>query len=68
MFKIVTDARNGKVVGVHAVSPYAAEFIIEGVYAVKFGLTYSDLIENSHIFPTVAEGIKLTAQVLYTRY
>jgi mercuric reductase len=62
MFKIVTDAQNGKVVGVHVVSPYAAEFIIEGVYAINFGLTYSDLIENSHIFPTVAEGVKLTAQ------
>lgn len=62
MFKIVTDARSKKIVGVHAVSPYAAEFIMEGVYAIKFGLTYSDLIENSHIFPTVAEGVKLTAQ------
>ena len=62
MFKIVTDAQSGKIVGVHAVSPYAAEFIIEGVYAIKFGLTYNDVIENTHIFPTVAEGVKLTAQ------
>lgn len=61
-FKIVADAHTGKIVGVHAVSPYAAEFIIEGVYAIKFGLTYEELIENSHVFPTVAEGIKLTAQ------
>ncbi|MHB1709132.1 MAG: mercury(II) reductase [Thermoplasmataceae archaeon] len=61
-FKIVADAQTGKIVGVHAVSPYAAEFIIEGVYAIKFGLTYEKLIENSHVFPTVAEGIKLTAQ------
>ena len=62
MFKIVTDAETQKVVGIHVVSPYAAEFIIEGVYAIKYGLTYNDIIESSHIFPTVAEGIKLAAQ------
>lgn len=62
VFKIVVDSETEKVVGVHALSPYAAEFIIEGVYAIKYGLTFRDLVENSHIFPTVAEGIKLTAQ------
>ena len=61
-FKIVVDSETEKIVGVHALSPYAAEFIIEGVYAIKYGLTFRDLIENSHIFPTVAEGIKLTSQ------
>lgn len=60
--KIVTDAETEKIVGVHVVSPYAAEFIIEGVYAIKFGQTYNDLIGNSHVFPTVSEVIKLTAQ------
>ncbi|MCL4307277.1 MAG: FAD-containing oxidoreductase, partial [Candidatus Thermoplasmatota archaeon] len=49
-------------VGVHAVSPYAAEFIMEGVIAVKQGMTFNDIIENSHIFPTVSESIKLAAQ------
>jgi mercuric reductase len=44
------------------VSPYAAEFIMEGVVAVKQGMTFNDIIENSHIFPTVSEGIKLAAQ------
>jgi len=60
--KIVVDPDDNRVVGVHAVSPYAAEFIMEGVVAVKQGMTYSDIIENSHIFPTVSEGIKLAAQ------
>jgi len=62
IFKIVVDSETERIVGVHALSPYAAEFIIEGVYAIKYGLTFRELIENSHIFPTVAEGIKLTAQ------
>lgn len=60
--KIVTDDETGKIVGVHVVSPYAAEFITEGVYAIKFGQTYNDLIGKSHIFPTVSEVIKMTAQ------
>ncbi len=60
--KIVVDPASNRIVGVHAVSPYAAEFIMEGVIAVKQGKTFNDVIENSHIFPTVSEGIKLAAQ------
>ena len=62
MFKIVADENTGKIVGIHVLAPYAAEFIIEGVIAIKNGYTYHDIIDNSHIFPTVAEGIKLTSQ------
>lgn len=62
IFKMVVDSETEKIVGIHVLSPNAAEFIIEGVYAIRYGLTFRDLIENSHIFPTVAEGIKLTAQ------
>ncbi len=62
MFKLVTDSETGRVVGVHALAPNAAELIMEGVYAIKFGLKIEEIIENSHIFPTIAEGIKLTGQ------
>ncbi len=65
MFKIVIDEKTEKIVGVHVLSPYAAEFIIEGVNAIKNNLTYLDIINSTHIFPTVAEGIKLTAQSFY---
>ncbi len=60
--KIVVDSNSNAVVGVHALSPYAAEFIMEGVLAIKHKMTVKDLVENSHIFPTVSEGIKLAAQ------
>jgi len=62
MFKLVTDSETGRVVGVHAFAPNAAEIIMEGVYAIKFGLKIEEMIENSHIFPTIAEGIKLAGQ------
>jgi mercuric reductase len=48
--------------GVHVVSPYASEIIIEGVYAVKLGLTVEDIIDTVHAFPTISESIKLAAQ------
>ncbi|MGP6207704.1 mercury(II) reductase [Cuniculiplasma sp. SKW3] len=62
MFKIVADEKTGKIVGIHVLAPYAAEFIMEGVIAIKNGYTYRDIIVNSHIFPTVAEGVKLASQ------
>jgi mercuric reductase len=62
VFKIVLDAETEKVVGIHVLAPYAAELIMEGVLAIKHGYTYNEIIENSHVFPTVAEGIKLAAQ------
>jgi mercuric reductase len=62
ILKLVIDPRNGKVVGLHVLSPLATEFIIEGVYAIKHGLTFRDIIDTTHIFPTLAEGVKLAAQ------
>ena len=62
LFKIVVDPRNDRIVGVHALSPYAAELIMEGVCAIQHGLTINDVLMSSHVFPTVSEGIKLTAQ------
>lgn len=62
LFKMVVDEKTGKVVGMKVLSPFASEIIMEGVLAIKYGLGYGDIMENSHIFPTVAEGIKLTAQ------
>ena len=61
MAKIIVD-RDKKIIGVHVVSPNAAEFIIEGVYLVKNGLTYDDLIDSMHVFPTVGESIKISGQ------
>ena len=62
MFKIVADQDTEKIVGIQILAPYAAEFIMEGVMAIKGGYTYREIIDNSHIFPTVAEGIKLASQ------
>ncbi|MEM0117725.1 MAG: mercury(II) reductase [Conexivisphaerales archaeon] len=60
--KLIIDPDSGRVVGLHILSPSASEFIIEGAMAVKYGLTYEDIVNMTHVFPTLAEAIKLSAQ------
>lgn len=61
IIKMVVD-KGKRIRGVHIVSPYASEIIIEGVYAVKLGLTVEEIIDTVHAFPTISESIKLAAQ------
>ena len=62
VFKMVIHPRSSKVLGVHIVSPHAADLIHEATLAVKFGLTVDDIIDTLHVFPTLSEGIKRVAQ------
>ena len=66
VFKMVIHPENSKVLGVHIVSPHAADLIHEATLAVKFGLTVDDIIDTLHVFPTLSEGIKRVAQA-FTR-
>ncbi len=66
LFKMVVHPRSSKVLGVHIVSPYAADLIHEATLAVKFGLTVDDIVDTVHVFPTLSEGIKRVAQA-FTR-
>jgi hypothetical protein len=38
----------------------------EGILAVKYGLSYRDLIDAFHPYLTLAEGVRLVAQALDT--
>ena len=62
LVKMVIHPESGQVLGVHIVSPLAADIIHEATLAVKFKLTIDDLIDTVHVFPTLSEGIKLAAQ------
>ncbi len=66
LFKIVAERQTGKVLGVHALADDAGDAILAGVYAVKFGLTVSDLAGTWAPYLTMSEGIKLTAQSFTT--
>lgn len=62
LVKITVDPNSGRIVGVHALSPYASEYIIEAAIAIRYGLSIEDLIDITHVFPTLSEGIKIAAQ------
>jgi len=60
--KILIERTNRKILGIEVISPEAADFIVEGVYALRFGLTVDDIIDSTHIFPSHSEIIKMAAQ------
>lgn len=66
VFKMVIHSEDSTILGVHIVSPGAADLIHEAALAVKFRLTVDDIIDTLHVFPTLSEGIKRVAQA-FTR-
>lgn len=55
--KIVSDNKNGKVLGVHIAGPHATDLIAEGTLAIQLGATVKDLAHTIHAHPTLAEAI-----------
>ncbi|MBE9547204.1 MAG: FAD-dependent oxidoreductase, partial [Proteobacteria bacterium] len=53
--KIVSDAENGKILGVHIVGPHATDLIAEGTLAMQTGCTVAELAETIHAHPTLSE-------------
>lgn len=64
--KLIADRTTGKVLGVHALADGAGDVILAGVYAVKFGLTVSDLATTWAPYLTMSEALKLVAQSFTT--
>ena len=55
--KIISDARNKKILGVHIVGPHASDLIAEGVLALQLGATVEDLASTIHAHPTLSEAL-----------
>ena len=53
--KIVYEKDSGRVVGMSLVMPLASELIMEGVIAVKHGITVEELSRTIHPHPTISE-------------
>lgn len=60
--KIVAEAATGKLLGVHAVTPFAGELMGEAALAIRFGLTARDISGTLHAYLTWAESLKLASQ------
>ncbi len=61
LVKMVAENRTSRILGVHILADNAADIIHEGVLAVKHRLKVDDIIDTVHVFPTMAESIKLVA-------
>ena len=54
--KVVADARDGRVLGVHMIGPRVTDLIAEATLAVQQGLTLEELDLTMHAHPTLAES------------
>jgi len=64
--KIVSERDSGRVLGVHLLAEGAGDAILAAVYALEGGFTVEQLATTWTPYLTMAEAIKLTAQ-LFTR-
>lgn len=55
--KVIAEKDTGKVIGFSIVSPNATDMIMEGVLAIKHGLTVEQLANSIHPHPTLTETI-----------
>ncbi len=61
LIKMVADAESGKVLGVSMVGRDAGEVIHEAAMGLRFGATVHDFIDMVHVYPTMAEALKIAA-------
>ncbi len=61
VIKMVLDAPTRRVVGVSMLGQSAGEVIHEAAMALRFGATTDDFIDLIHVYPTMAEALKLVA-------
>lgn len=61
IIKMVADADTDEVLGVSMVGQSAAEVIHEAAMALRFHATLHDFIDQVHVYPTMAEALKIVA-------
>ena len=59
--KLVADAQNRAVLGVHALADGAGEMMLAATYAIKAGMTVDDLADTWAPYLTVAESLRIVA-------
>jgi mercuric reductase len=61
VIKMVLERESRRVVGVSMLGVNAGEVIHEAAMALRFGATTDDFIDLVHVYPTMAEALKLVA-------
>lgn len=62
LIKMAIDSKTEEVVGIHMAGAKADEIISVASFIIKNRMKLDDIIENTFIFPTMAESIKWVAQ------
>lgn len=62
LIKMAIDSKTEEVVGIHMAGARADEIISMAGFIIKNRMKLDDIIENTFIFPTMAESIKWVAQ------
>ncbi len=60
--KMVASALDERILGVHVIGEGAPEVIHEAAMALRFRATIGDFVELIHVYPTMAEALKIGAQ------
>jgi mercuric reductase len=61
MIKMVADDETEEVLGVSMVGKSAGEVIHEAAMAMRFHARINDFVELLHVYPTMAEALKIAA-------
>ncbi len=61
VIKMVVDDASERVLGVHMVGLAAHEVIHEAAMGLRFGATRRDFVDLIHVYPTMAEALKIVA-------
>jgi dihydrolipoamide dehydrogenase len=61
MVKMVCNAKNGRVLGMHIMGPHASDLIAEGALAIQLEATAKDIAHTIHAHPTLSEAVHETA-------
>ena len=61
MVKIICNAENGRVLGMHIIGPHASDLIAEGALAIQLGATAKDIAYTIHAHPTLPEAVREAA-------
>ena len=61
LVKIITNADNGKVIGMHILGAHAGALTMEGAIAIRNGLKAEDIAETIHPHPSLSETVMESA-------
>lgn len=59
--KVIADASDDRLLGVHIIGPHATALICEAVLAIEKNMSLSDLTKTIHAHPTVGEAVQEAA-------